>query len=108
MVVVRLGADNALLAWSKTPVPALMNLAELAHASAFAGVDRELILYDNSAPRPTMLERADGNWEAVARRHELNFFASVFHFFATFFQVHSFAASPSFFDICFPLHQSLP
>ena len=102
--MVRLGADNARLAWSKTPVPALTNLAEVAHASAFACVDRERILYDNSAP--TMLERADGNWEAVARLHELIFFASVFHFFATFF--HSFAASPSFFDICFPLHQSLP
>jgi hypothetical protein len=66
MVVVRLGTGHALLAWSKTPMPALSNLAELGHASAFAGVDRERILYDDSAP--TELERADGNWGAVARR----------------------------------------
>jgi hypothetical protein len=38
---------------------ALTNLPELTHASAFAGVDRERILYDDSAP--TALERADGN-----------------------------------------------
>jgi hypothetical protein len=66
MVVVRLGAGHARLAWSKTPMPALSNLAELDHASAFAGVDRERILYDDSAP--TKLERADGNWGAVAGR----------------------------------------
>jgi hypothetical protein len=66
MVVVRLGAGHARLAWSKTPMPALTNLAELVHASAFAGVDRQRILHDDSAP--TELERADGNWGAVARR----------------------------------------
>jgi hypothetical protein len=59
MVAVLLEADNARLLWSKTPMPALMNLLELAHVSAFAGVDRERILYDFSAP--TALERADGN-----------------------------------------------
>jgi hypothetical protein len=53
-------------AWSKTPMPALTNLAELGHESAFAGVDRQRILHDDSAP--TELERADGNWGAVARR----------------------------------------
>ena len=51
------------LAWTNTPMPALTNLAELPHASAFAGVDWELILYDDSAP--TALERADGNLGAV-------------------------------------------
>ena len=66
MVVVRLGAGHARPAWSKNPMPALTNLAELGHASAFAGVDRQRILYDDSAP--TELERADGNWGAVARR----------------------------------------
>jgi hypothetical protein len=65
MVVVQLGAGNVRLSWSKTPISALMNLSELAHASAFAGVDRERILYDESAP--TALERADGNWASVAR-----------------------------------------
>jgi hypothetical protein len=64
MVVVRLGAGHARLALSKTPMPALTNLAELGHA-AFAGVDRERI-YDDSAP--TELERADGNWGTLARR----------------------------------------
>ena len=66
MVAVRLGAGHARLAWSKTPMPALTNLAELGHASAFGGVDRQRILHDDSAP--TELERADGNWGAVARR----------------------------------------
>ena len=66
MVVVRLGAGHARLAWSKTPIPALTNLAELGHASAFAGVDRQRILHDDSAP--TELERADWNWGAEARR----------------------------------------
>jgi hypothetical protein len=67
MVVVRLGAGHARPAWSKNPMPALTNLAELGHASAFAGVDRQRILYDDSAP--TELERAqEGNWGAVARR----------------------------------------
>jgi hypothetical protein len=47
-------------------MPALTNLAELGHASAFAGIDRQRILHDDSAP--TELERADGNWGAVARR----------------------------------------
>ena len=37
MVAVRLGAGHARLAWSKTPMPALTNLAELGHASAFGG-----------------------------------------------------------------------
>ena len=29
---------------------ALTNLSELAHASSFAGIDRERILYDDSGP----------------------------------------------------------
>ena len=66
MVAERLGAGHARLVWSKTPMPALTNLAELGHASAFGGVDRQRILHDDSAP--TELERADGNWGAVARR----------------------------------------
>jgi hypothetical protein len=66
MVSVRLGAGNVRLAWSKIPMPALMNLSELAQASAFACVDRERILHDDSAP--TVLERADGNWGPMARR----------------------------------------
>ena len=45
---------------------ALTNLSELAHASSFAGIDRERILYDDSGP--TALEWADGNWGSVARR----------------------------------------
>jgi hypothetical protein len=66
MVAVRLGACNVRLAWSKTPMPALTNIAELAHASAFACINRQRILYDDSAL--TALERADKNWGAVARR----------------------------------------
>jgi hypothetical protein len=60
MVVVRLGAGHARLAWSKTPMPALTNLAELGHASAFAGVDWERHLHDDSAP--SELERAGAQW----------------------------------------------
>jgi len=66
MVAVRLGAGNARLSWSKTPLPVLLNVTELAHASAFAGVDRGRILLDDS--EPTALERADGNWGPAARR----------------------------------------
>jgi hypothetical protein len=51
---------------SKTPLPALTNLSELWHATAFGGVDRERILHDDSAP--TVFERASGNWGPVARR----------------------------------------
>ena len=47
MVVVRLGAGHARLAWSKTLMPALTKLAELGHASAFADVDRQRILHDD-------------------------------------------------------------
>jgi hypothetical protein len=43
MVAVRLGAGNVQLAWSKTPMTALTNISELAHASAFAGVDWQRI-----------------------------------------------------------------
>jgi hypothetical protein len=42
------------------------HFSELAHASASAGVYRERILCDNSAP--TALELADGNWGSMARR----------------------------------------
>jgi hypothetical protein len=66
MVTVRLGAGNARLSWSKTPLPVLLNVTELAHASAFAGVDRGRILLADS--EPTALERADGNWGPAARR----------------------------------------
>ena len=69
IVAVRLGAGHARLAWSKTPMQALTNLAELGHASAFVGVDRQRILHDDSAP--TELEWADGNSTAggIRRRH---------------------------------------
>jgi hypothetical protein len=60
------GAGNIRLSWSKTPMLALMNLSQLVHASAFAGVDRERILYD--ASEPMALDQADGNWSAVARQ----------------------------------------
>jgi hypothetical protein len=51
---------------SQTPLPVLLNISELAHASAFAGADRERILLDDSAP--TAFERVDGNWGPAARR----------------------------------------
>jgi hypothetical protein len=56
MVVVRLGAGNTALRWSKTPLPALENLGELRHA--FGAADRDRILLDDSAP--TALKRAWG------------------------------------------------
>ena len=66
MAVVRLGAGNARLSWPKTPLPMPLNVTGSAHASAFAGVDRERIPLDDAAP--TALERADGNWGPAARR----------------------------------------
>jgi len=66
MVAVRLGAGDAHLRWSKTPLPALENLGELRHATTFGVADRASILLDDSAP--TALERADGNWGSAVRR----------------------------------------
>ncbi len=65
-VAVRIGAGNARLKWSKTPLPALENLAELRHSAAFSAVDRARIFLDDSAP--TALEHADGNWGPAVRR----------------------------------------
>ena len=66
MVTVRLGAGSARLKWSRTPLPALENVSELGHASAFDVPGRSRILLDDSAP--TALERADGNWGPAVRR----------------------------------------
>jgi hypothetical protein len=68
MVVARLGASNVRLAWSKTPLPALTSLSELGHASSFAGVDRERILYDDSAPPSAGDWTPNGDWR---RAHDL-------------------------------------
>jgi hypothetical protein len=65
-VAVRIGAGNSRLKWSKTPLPALDNLGELRHATAFNAVDRARIFLDDSAP--TALEHADGNWGPAVRR----------------------------------------
>ena len=65
-VAVRIGAGNSRLKWSKTPLPALENLGELRHATAFSAVDRARIFLDDSAP--TALEHADGNWGPAVRR----------------------------------------
>ena len=50
MVTVHLGAGNACLTWSKTPVPALVNLGELRYAATFSTVDRAHILVNDLAP----------------------------------------------------------
>ena len=64
MVLVRLGPPrNAVLAWSATPLPALSNIADLAGASAFEGLDARRLLHNDAAP--TALELADGNWGAA-------------------------------------------
>jgi len=60
LVVVWLGAGNARLSRPETPPRTPLNVTKSAHAPAFAGVDRERILLNDSAP--TALERADGNW----------------------------------------------
>jgi len=60
LVVVWLGAGNARLSRPETPPRIPLNVTKSAHAPAFAGVDRERILLNDSAP--TALERADGNW----------------------------------------------
>ena len=66
LVVVWLGAGNARLSRPETPPRTPLNVTKSAHAPAFAGVDRERILLNDSAP--TALERADGNWGPAARR----------------------------------------
>ena len=66
VVAVRLGAGNARLKWSKTPIPALENLSELSHADALSAADRARIFLDDSAR--TALERADGNWGPAVGR----------------------------------------
>ena len=59
-VAVHLGAGNVCLNWSKTQLPALVNLDEFSHADAFRAVDKERVLLNDSAR--TALERADGSW----------------------------------------------
>ena len=61
-----LGAGNVRLTWSKTPLPALVNLDESRHAAVFSAVDEERVRLNDSAP--TALERADGNQGPAARR----------------------------------------
>ena len=65
-VVVQLGAGGVRPEWSRTPLPAIMNLESLHHAAAFAGVDRHRLLRNDSTP--TALETADGNWGPAIRR----------------------------------------
>jgi hypothetical protein len=63
MVSVHLGAGNAHLRWSKTPLPALENLGELGHVDAFGAANRDHIFLNDTA-----LERADGYWGPAVRR----------------------------------------
>jgi hypothetical protein len=71
-VAVRIGAGNARLKWSKTPLPALENFSELRHSADFSAVNRARIFLDDSAPtvpsRWVPLEHADGNGGPAVRR----------------------------------------
>jgi len=66
MVAVRLMASGVSLEWSRTPLPALVNLEAVRNARAFDGVDRDRLLSNNAAP--TALERANGHWGPAVRR----------------------------------------
>ena len=66
LVAVRLMAPGASLEWSRTPLPALVNLETVRDARAFDGLDKERLLGNDAAP--TALERANGNWGPAVRR----------------------------------------
>ena len=66
LVAVRLMAPGASLEWSRTPLPALVNLETVRDARAFDGSDKERLLGNDAAP--TALERANGNWGPAVRR----------------------------------------
>jgi hypothetical protein len=65
MVVVRLMAAGMQLDWSRTPLPAIVNLEAVRTASIFSGVDTHKIFLNDTAP--TALERASGNWGPAVR-----------------------------------------
>ena len=65
-VTAHLGTMNDRVSWSRTPLPAVNNIHELSHLEVFSEVDRDRLLFDDSAP--TALERADGNWGPAVRR----------------------------------------
>ena len=66
LVAVRLMAPGASLEWSRTPLPALVNLETVRDARAFDGLDKGRLLGNDAAP--TALERANGNWGPAVRR----------------------------------------
>jgi hypothetical protein len=65
-VTAHLGTMNDRVSWSRTPLPAVDNIHELAHLEVFSEVDTERLLFNDSAP--TALERADGNWGPAVRK----------------------------------------
>jgi hypothetical protein len=65
MVVVQLMAAGTQLDWSRTPLPAIVNLEAVRAASIFSGVDTHKIFLNDTAP--TALERASGNWGPAVR-----------------------------------------
>ena len=65
MVAVRLLAPGTRLEWSRTPLPAIVNLEAVRDAGVFSGVDKSRIFLNDTAP--TALERANGNWGPAVR-----------------------------------------
>ena len=65
-VTAHLGTVNDRVSWSRTPLPAVDNIHELAHLAVFSDVDTERLLFNDSAP--TALERASGHWGPAVRR----------------------------------------
>ena len=65
-VIAHLGTINDRVSWARTPLPAVNNIHELSHLAIFSEIDKERVLWNDSAP--TALERADGNWGPAVRR----------------------------------------
>ena len=66
MVAIRLNEPGARLEWSRTPLPAIVNLETVRDAAIFGGADRSRLFQNDSAP--TALERASGHWGPAVRR----------------------------------------
>ena len=65
MVAVRLLAPGMQLDWSRTPLPAIVNLEAVRDAHIFSGIDKSRIFLNDT--EPTALELASGNWGPAVR-----------------------------------------
>ena len=65
MVAIRLLAPGARLEWSRTQLPAIVNLEAVRDAAIFQVADCSRLFLNDAAP--TALERANGNWGSAVR-----------------------------------------